>query len=603
MKYLIQIIFIGLLLPCFVFAQPENENNLANEYFNDGEYERALELYQRLQRSNSSVDFYVYRVVECYLQLNRANEATDYVNKVLKKQPNAYQYVALNGRILDRSGKPQQAEQTWTDLIQKLKTMNEFATVGSFFMIYQNYPYARKTYVQARQVLKNQQLFAGDLANIYTVENDVEPAITEYFNMYQQAPAQLNYVRSQINRMIKDDNTASVERALLTAVQKYSEDMEIKEILYDFYLQINNFDEALVQAKSLDKLRKEYGGRIYKLAQTLQNNKEYELSNQALDYILKNYKDSPHYLDAYFEKAKNFELKAAETRPVDTLSLRQAVRNYDELFTQFGRKEQFSEAMYRKARLCVFYLNDLNAAISELNQIEKLSLPAIKKAESRLLMGDVFVMQGEYAKAKLKYAEVEDQFKEAQIGAQAKFRGAQLAYFKGDFELAKSYLKILKENTSNDISNDAIRLFLTIQDNTGLDSTTTALQRFAEAELLIYRKNYDKALELLDSIMYAFPNHALTDDIFIEKANIFLNKNEIDKAIFFFDKIITGHKDGIHADDAVFSKAEIYELVLKDKEKAQEYYLKILTDFPASLYKVEARKRIRRLRGDTPASP
>lgn len=602
MKRIIGLILLCLGLALATFAQPNNENTLANEYFNDGEYEKALEVYQRLQKSNANTDFYVYRVVECYLQLDRKPEAADYVNKIIKKQANAYQFTALSGRILERSGKLKEAEQLWTDLINKLKTQSDFSTVGSFFMIYQNYPFARKTYLHARQTLKNAQIFCGDLANIYTIENDAEPAVTEYINMYIQTPPQLSYVKGQILRLIKDDNAPLVEKSLFTAVQKYPDDFEIKELLYDFYTQTNNFPEALIQAKSLDKLRKEFGGRVFKLAQTLQNNKEYELSNQALDYIIKNYKDSPHYLDAYFEKAKNFELKAAESRPVDTTSIRQAVRNYDELFTQFKRLDQFYEAMYRKARLCVFYLNDLPTAISELNQIEKLSVPGIKKAEARLLMGDVLVMQGEYAKAKLKYGEVEEQFKEAQIGATAKFRSAQLAYFKGDFELAKSYLKILKENTSNDISNDAIRLYLTIQDNTGLDSNSVALQKFASAQLFAYRKEYARSLELLDSIMLAYPGHELADDIAWEKANIYLNQNQIEKALFFLDKIIDNHKEGIHADDALFTKAELFELVVKDKEKAQALYLKILTDYPASLYKVEARKRIRRLRGDSPGS-
>ena len=180
----------------------------------------------------------------------------------------------------------------------------------------------------------------------------------------------------------------------------------------------------------------------------------------------------------------------------------------------------------------------------------------------------------------------------------AKFRDARLYYFKGDFENAKANLKILKENTSNDIANDAIRLFLTIQDNTGLDTTTVALEQFAQAQLLIYQKRYEEAMPMLDSILYRFPNHELTDDILWEKAQMALQRNEVEKTLTLLDKILVNFSEGIHADDALFQKAEIYERALKDLEKAQQLYLDLLIKYPASLYKVEARKRVRRLRGE-----
>jgi tetratricopeptide (TPR) repeat protein len=503
----------------------------------------------------------------------------------------------MKGKVLERMGKMQEAEALWNQLIEnKLQTLSDFSNAGNFFMIYQNYAWAKKTYLQARITLKNPALFNGELAGIFQISNEIEAATQEYISMYLQNPSQASYVKSQILRFAKEEHADQVERPLIAALQKNPSNVDIKEILYELYLQLNNYEEAFIQARSLDKLKKESGAGVFKLAQTMQQNKEYELSNQALDYIINNYEGSGIYLEAYFEKVKNFELKASESRPVDTTSLRKAIDNYDALFQRFGRNESLVEAMYRKARLCVFYLNDLKAAINELQEIDKLSLPLIKKANAKLLMGDVYLMQGDYAKAKLKYHEIEEQFKDTQVGATAKFKTAQLAYYKGDFELAKSSLKILKENTTSDISNDAIRLFLTIQDNTGLDTTATALERFAYAQLLNYQKNYSGALELLDSILYAFPNHELSDDILWEKANIYINQNNPDKALFLLDKILENHKEGIYADDALFAKAEIYELTLGAKEKAQELYLQLLVDFPASLFKVEARKRIRKLK-------
>jgi outer membrane protein assembly factor BamD (BamD/ComL family) len=49
-------------------------------------------------------------------------------------------------------------------------------------------------------------------------------------------------------------------------------------------------------------------------------------------------------------------------------------------------------------------------------------------------------------------------------------------------------------------------------------------------------------------------------------------------------------------DDALFQTAKIYDNNLKNKEKASEYYRKILSDHPNSIYSSEARKRFREIR-------
>lgn len=597
MKYLFSI-FLAFITALTLYAQPQEEINLANEYFNDGEYGKALELYEKVLKTYPDADFYVSRIVDCYTHLNQFTEAGEFIGQQQKRKTANKAYLsALEGKVFERQGNTDRAETVWADVIDnKLKDINDFYRIGGFFMTEQKYKWALKTYQKGRDKLNTPQVFANELAYLYQMDGNLERAIQEYINIYTQSTGQYDYVKSQILRLVKDDKSPEIEKVLLTESQKRNNDPNMVELLYSFYMEANNYEEAFLQVRALDKMKNEGGNRIYKFSQTLQNNKEYDLSNKALDYLINNYKDSPFFLEATMEKAKNFELKALESVKTDTVALRQAVSNYNTLFTQYSRVPQFFDAMYRKARICIFYLSDLNCALDELNAIEQLAVPLIKKAEAKLLLGDVFIMQGEYNKAKLKYAEVEKAFENTQMGAMAKFRAARLSYYKGDFEDSKAFLKILKENTSNDIANDAIRLYLTIQDNTGLDSTTTALEKFAHVELLIYQKKYDQALPMLDSIAYHFPNHPLADDIFWQKSQIFLQQGKTQECLSLLDKILEKHKEDIFADDALFTKAEIYESLLGDKKKAQELYFQILTEFPASLYKVEARKRVRKLR-------
>ena len=54
----------------------------------------------------------------------------------------------------------------------------------------------------------------------------------------------------------------------------------------------------------------------------------------------------------------------------------------------------------------------------------------------------------------------------------------------------------------------------------------------------------------------------------------------------------------ILCDDAIFKRAELQEKYLNNPQKAMELYHDLLTNFPGSLFSVEARKRFRKLRGD-----
>ncbi len=124
------------------------------------------------------------------------------------------------------------------------------------------------------------------------------------------------------------------------------------------------------------------------------------------------------------------------------------------------------------------------------------------------------------------------------------------------------------------------------------------MYQFAKADLLLEQHQFEKAFELYDSITTAFPAHGLVDEVLLRKAQAMKYQGKWEEAISYLDKIYTYHKYDILSDDAAFQMAEIYELNLDNKEKAIEYYKKILFECKGSLLTVEARKRFRALRGD-----
>ncbi|MDX2284006.1 MAG: tetratricopeptide repeat protein [Bacteroidia bacterium] len=578
-------------------AQPGAEAELAARYFADAEYEKALTLYEELYRKEPEA-LYVRRAVLCYEQLNRFEEAIRLLERAARREPRQPIYPVLQAGLLEKTGNLREAEQRYREVIGKqLGSPDDFIQIGSYLYQAGKLDLARDTYLQGRKRLQGEYAFAEELAHIYEQQGQFAAATGEYLNQYYQDAAALGSVSLALSALATPEAQAEVEQVLVRESEKRSGEAGLRTLLYDFYVAARNFPEAFVQVKAIDRLFREDGSRVYRFAEILRSNKLYDLSNQALDYLIDRKQGSDLYSKAFFEKAVNAELKAFDQVPADEAALRQAVADYGRLLDEFGRQPVYFDAIYRRASLMVFYLNDLDDALLELETAAAFrGLSADAWGRAKLLIGDILLMQQEYNKAKLTYTEVSDAFRDRQLGATAKYKLAQLAYYRGEFSLAQAQLDAIKENTSNDISNDAIRLNLLIMDNTGLDTTTDALQLFARAQLLGYQRRYSDALALLDSLAYQYPNHPLGDEIIWEKASVFLKRNDIQTALVFVDRIIQEFPSDIYGDDALYTKARIYDYTLRQPEQAMKLYLEFLAQYPGSLFSVEVRKRVRELR-------
>ena len=225
-------------------------------------------------------------------------------------------------------------------------------------------------------------------------------------------------------------------------------------------------------------------------------------------------------------------------------------------------------------------------------------MPNKLKSQTKLSLGDFYLITGEVWESTLLYSQVDKDEKDSPLGEEARYRNARLSYYKGDFDWAQTQLEVLKSATSELISNDAIKLSVLIIDKLGLDTVATPMQMFARAELLMFQNKDSDAVGTFDSIMKLFPGHALIDDIEFEKAQMYVKHKEFEKAIPLLEDILKNFKTGLKADDATFLLAEINEQQLHNKEKAMELYKSIITDYSSSLLVVDARKRYRLLRGD-----
>jgi len=596
---IILFVFIGSYSK--TYAQTD-ELPLANQYFANGEQLKALDIYQKLFKTDNE-QYYPY-YIKCLLSLKKFDDAESITKKMSHKYPGDNTYLINLGNIYTQNGNNDKANALYDNILKNLQpnqnTINALA--GEFYQS-ANVDYAIKTLEQGRKVLNDDKQFSFELIMLYKYKGDRQSIINEYLNFLPSNPNYVPQAENTMAAMFEDNNGYDLLRsALYKHLQKEPEQTVYTEILIWDCLQQKNFDQALNQSLALNRRTNDDGSNIYALCHTLVDDNAYDEAILGYQYLIEKGKNSTYYIPAKIEliNTKNLKITAGKYTQTDLLELE---KDYKDLLVEFGSNASSAYAAEQLAMLQAFKLHKFAEARQLLeNTINMQGITPDLLAKCKLELGDIYLITGRQWDATLLYSQVEKDFPNTDMGQDAKFRNAKLAYYTGDFYWAKRQLDVLKAATTQLIANDALNLSLLISDNLAADSSGKALKIYARADLLIFAEQPLKAVQTLDSIDKKYPGNALSNDILMAKARIFIQQKNYTDAITLLKKICEDSPTNLWADDAVFMLGDIYDNQLNNKPQAKIYYQKIITDYPGSLWINEARKRFRIIRGDLPTS-
>ncbi len=596
-----KILLVCMLVSSTLFAQ-NNQAKLAYQYYQNGQYDKAIELYKELNKKSISASYYS-PYISCLISSENYKEAEKLASKMVKKYPKSLNYKVDLGFLQKKNGKQKKAKNTFQFAIDNLsRQTNQSINLGNAFVMRKEYDWAEKTYLKAQE-LNPTYPFGMQLANVYRQMGDTEKMITSYLWLIQQHPNQKQSVKNNLQIFLNNDGIKStknyniLKKQLLKFVQKEKSGTDFSDMLIWLFMQNHQFELAFLQAKAIDKRLRENGERIFDLADIFLDNSYYNLAIDAFDYVIKKGEENTFFIDAHINKL--FAYNQMLEKGGNEKDMQELDKLYLEIIAELGKNRNTILLFSNYAHFKAFYQHNLLVAAEILD--EAMLIPYLNKsdlAECKLEYADIMLLSGKVWTAILYYSQVEKSFKENPLGHEAKLRRAKIAYFQGDFEWAQAQLDVLKASTSKLIANDAMHLSLLITDNLGLDTSEIPLQIFARADLLFFQNRFSESIITLDSILNIYKGHSLTDEILFKKSEIHLKNNETEKAVAMLEKIETEFFYDILADDAIFALAEIYQKKLKDTEKAKSLYEKILLEFKGSIYSSEARKRFRQLRGD-----
>lgn len=589
MKFL-RLFFI--LFPMFVFSQNEY---LAQNYFDRGEFDKAIIIYENLIKTSPGNYQYFQKQVACYQQLKDFLKAEIAIKNKLEKSKLPQLYVEL-GYNYQLQNQPEKAKKNYDLAFQKIQeNPNYVYGIAREFEVKVLLQQAIESYSIA-QKLNPDINFDYQIALLQGQLGKIELMIDALLDYSIKFPDNLILVQNQLNRFLSEDHSKTfseyLRKALLLRTQK-TQDLFWNRFMSWYFVQQKEYGKAFIQEKAIYKRSPENFNNIIALANMASQEKEKETAREILEFILASTQDRGIILDVNKEL---LELDIEKATPQEYAIISQKI---NQLLEQYGMSNGTLQLQILKAHFDAFYLKQFESAKTILTKALNLPLNLYEKADVKLELADVLLLDEKFNQAIIYYAQVEDDLPNDEMAHQASLKMAKTSYYKGDFEWAQQQFKVLKSSASQLIANDAMQLFLLISDNTVEDSTQVALKKYARADFLTYQNKNKEALELFKAILVQHKGQSIEDETLLQIGKIYERQGDYQQAVNYYQQIIDRFAEEIYIDEALFFAAEIYRKDLLDNEKAKSLYEKILFNHQDSIYFVEARNNFRKLRGDT----
>lgn len=582
-------LIIALFSVSFVFCQ--NSSSLAESYFREGEYEKASQIYESLEKNNPFNTRYLKRLITCYQETSNYEKAADLLQKKLLNNPSQHYLRIEIGYNFDRQQKTALAKKEYDFAIDAITSNPSLGGImGRMFQQNNLLDYAIEAYSKTMRLYKNAS-YEFQIAQIYGEKGEFEKMFDSYTQLIDKDENYLGGVQRFTSRYINEDATNSNNIAFKKSLLKKSISNPKNvwnELLSWLFTKQKEYGKAFIQEKALFNRDPAYIETVFRLAKIAFENNDITTAKKCFDFILEktNFIEEKITAELYLLKI------AVKTTAKNSASL------FEKTLQEYGVNRNSLEIQLEFADYLTFKINNPSKAIEVLEKALLLSTSKFKNARIKLKLGEVLVFTGRFNKALLYFSQVQTQLKNHPLSQQARFKVAQTSYFKGDFKWAKSQLKILKGSTTQLIANDAVDLFLVISDNEPKDSIPSGLIDFAKADLLAYQNKNTEAIAIYSAMAQKYQGQNIEDDVLFNQAALYLKENQYENTISNLLKIISINAEGILVDDSYYLLAEVYKNKIKDTEKASEYYQKIIFEKPSSIYLVDARKKYREIRGD-----
>ena len=582
-----------LLMAVQIFAQDfQNDLRIIRTLTRQGRWQDARQILEPVQKQYPDVQILYLELKQIYIQMNDLDAALSLSAAYLKNHPDDPAAKTEYGEALHRTGKTGEAMKVWEEVIRSAPDdPMMYHIVCNAMQNVQRYQKAAEFYLRGRSRLRQETLFALNLANLYQSAQEYGKAAGELLLHFLAYPKQLPVVQSTINRFPRSERIdKEVTDAIRQMIKQHPGHEGFLRLLSWQLLRQNAFEEALDVMLALDRKQAEEnrGANLFFLANEAFRQKQYNTAAQAYQTILSNFPNSS------FNDQVVFGWAQAES---STGQFQQAVHHYEEAVRVSRNLQLIDQARFQKALLLRDSLSLIPEALQGFTECYEGSRDPDVREKALIEMGECDIILGNPERAEEHWRKVVESRKNKRdaLWLEALFKVSELKAMEGDFKTCLDQLSELKGYRSNsegfslDRMNDALDLQLLIQSHMKKDSTS--LRLFMKSQRYYKQRKWMEGISTLDKIVLDFSKSGLADEALLFQADIYREIKQPERSLASLDTLLSRYPNSVLAERALYDSAAILES-MKKMNQALSNYERLLIDYPDGIYSRRARERI-----------
>ena len=602
-KKILTVIFLNLAL----FAQQnnfdQNQFMLAQGYEQRGDFDKAAEIIESLNKKDPNNIVYFNKLNSLYLQLKKYDESVALIDSRIKLTPNDINLYGMLGATYYTAGDQNKAYEIWDDAGEKFKdNQMTFRILANFAIEKRDFEKAIELLNKGKKFNNDPYLFSYDLGELYNLTMRYREAAEEYCDLIKSNPSQYPQIE---NKILSYSNKPGALDASIEVVSKYKDDnISFEYLLARLYIEKKNYNEAFNLYKQIDKKQNSNGTDLYSFADFIFRDGEYLTASEVYKYLIDNYPNQKNIQLIKLGYAKTqeammmekYKAQNPEWKPfynpllVDEKEIIPVINSYKDLINTYQHSEAAIEANLRIGVLLFRLRNDLPGAEQYLKTITQTYATSKFASLAYIELGSISLIQGNLKDAEKDFKSIEKLYSpNTEDKSYANYQLSRIYAFKGDFDAARSIIMTVLGNLRDNIANDAIEFSVLL--NTAKNDSSN-LSIYCNAEYLAEQRKFSDAKNLYQQLAdnpQAFIFQSVSK---LRVAEMMIAEDNYDNAISNLGLIVDEGEKNIYADKALYLQGQIYYYGLKNPAKSIECYENLLAKFPKSLYLDEARQNI-----------
>ena len=384
---------IALLTFCLLAAiglLHAQDEQLARQYLDNGEYEKATLLYDQLYKKFPYQDYYFSQYVSALMAAKNYAVAETELKKQLKAKPDNLPLYITYADLLTKQSKPDEAEKIYKKAIEKISVdPNQALVLKDAFLLRFLPKWALLALQRGNEVAKDKDYFAYYEGEVWRAIGDRPKMVTRYLDALDRTESIEQSLESTFQRYFSEEDYTELVAQLYTRIQANAEKIAPVELLVWVLEQRKDFRAAFRQVKALDRRLGENGTRVMEFARLTEAENDYDTAIEAYRYLNEKGETTPFFVDGQKGVLRCQRDKLTKGLAVAKSDIAALDTDYAAFMTRYGWTVQNAELVRDWAKLDVFYKNDLEKGVSLLDSLLKLPrLPPKMAGETKIELGD-----------------------------------------------------------------------------------------------------------------------------------------------------------------------------------------------------------------------